>query len=348
MRSICLFLFLAVSVLLAAQDNLSAIIKEGVALHDRGKYEDAIRKYDEVIAKDSKNLLALYEKTYSLLMLKKYEECARLCEFIVDNFPKDDNVRNAYLNWGSALDYDGKSKAALKVYNKGLKDFPGYYLLYFNKAITYIGMNELEDATTEIINALEHNPLHASSHNVLATLVRNDNKVASLLSSLTYLALQPYNTERATFNRQRVEKILSANVTRQDEKNTTITLSMPDTKAKRKDNDFSAVEMAMSLSSALNGTDKYKDETPVQQLLRNLEMVFSSLSVGLKDGKGFFWKFYAPFFVQLNKENRQEVLAHLVYATSGNVLNEVWMQDNQKAIAEFNDWVMAYEWKAVE
>ncbi len=326
----------------AAQQDLGDLVTKGIALHDRGDYEGAIRFYNEVLARDSQHVLAMYEKSYSLLLLKKYEECINLCAYITAHFPNDENVLNAYVNWGSALDYQGKPTAALKIYDKALKAFPGYYMLLFNKGITYIGMEKSEEAIAAIKEALRNNPRHASSHNVLGMLMKSRNKVASLLSSLAFLALQPYHAERAGYNREQVELILGANVSRKGEKDIMISLPAPSSKKKAED-DFGLVEMTMSLSSALNGSENYKNETPVETMNRNLGAVFSTLATGLKGNKGFFWEFYAPFFAAMGDERRL-TFSHLIYATSGNVLNEVWLQDNQPKVEAFKEWVYAYQW----
>jgi tetratricopeptide (TPR) repeat protein len=50
------------------------LIKEGVALHDRGDYDGAIAKYEEVLKDNPNNVLALYEQSYSYSMKKDYRK----------------------------------------------------------------------------------------------------------------------------------------------------------------------------------------------------------------------------------------------------------------------------------
>lgn len=319
-------------------------IREGIALHENAQYEDAIKLYDEVIAADPKNTLAFYEKTYSLLLLKKYKETIDLCKYIISRFPKDENLPNTYINWGTALDYQGKGKEAIKVYEKGLKAVPGHYLLNFNKAITLHSRGEREEAIKSLQQGLRNNPLHPSSHHVLGILTAGTNKIAGLLSNLAYLAIQPQATERANYNREQVEKIIGKAASKKDGNNITINVALPS--KKKKENDFSTLELIVGLTSAAGHTSEHENETDIERMQRNLGVVFSGLSEGRKEGKGFYWDFYAPFFARLEEEGHRETFVHVMYTSSGAVLNELWLQDNRTKVDAFKKWLSAYKWNA--
>src|SRR5439155_24387023 len=107
---------------------------------------------------------------------------------------------------------------------------------------------------------------------------------------------------------------------------------------------FHMAEVSMSLSAALSTDKKYKNETPVEKMERNLEMVFSSLSLGQKDGKGFGWTYYAPFFVELNHKKYLNTFCHLIYSSSDDPQNKKWLGDNSSKVTEFNDWFKSYAW----
>ena len=52
----------------------TATIEAGVKLHDAGKFEEAIAKYEEVLKLSPANMTALYELAYSFAANKEYEK----------------------------------------------------------------------------------------------------------------------------------------------------------------------------------------------------------------------------------------------------------------------------------
>ncbi len=72
-------------------------------------------------------------------------------------------------------------------------------------------------------------------------------------------------------------------------------LSMDDFENKKKENNFSMVNMMLGITIASSLTDSVKAKTDVAKLSLYMQMMTSSLSTGQKDGKGIYWKTYAPF-----------------------------------------------------
>src|SRR6478672_13201398 len=52
----------------------TATIEAGIKLHDAGKFEEAIAKYEEVLKLSPANMTALYELAYSFSANKEYEK----------------------------------------------------------------------------------------------------------------------------------------------------------------------------------------------------------------------------------------------------------------------------------
>ncbi|WP_435522464.1 tetratricopeptide repeat protein [Chryseobacterium indoltheticum] len=67
-----LLLIILFPILAFSQNKNEAEIKvdEGIILHDEGKYDDALDKYEEALKLDKNNLIAISEKAMTLEALK--------------------------------------------------------------------------------------------------------------------------------------------------------------------------------------------------------------------------------------------------------------------------------------
>ncbi len=144
MKHICILTgLLVISACLFSQDiNIQQLIKEGVALNDKGDYEGAVKKYDEVLAIDKNNYIANYEKSFTFFYMKKYDECIEISKTLLKLEPANPQNKSVYINYGSAEDNNGNAEVAIRIYDEGLKAYPGFYLLYFNKDLTLVKMGK--------------------------------------------------------------------------------------------------------------------------------------------------------------------------------------------------------------
>lgn len=337
--------FLLSTNFLLAQSNVETLISEGIKLYDEGKYDDALKKYDEALSEEPNNYTAGYEKSSTLIMLGKYEDCIALCKQLIAKNGDNPQLYGAFINYGTALDQSKKPDEAVKIYSEGLKKFPKSNLLWFNKGITLLNMGETEEATEAFKNDIALKPLHSSAHHALAIIFKDQNKVAAILAGLTYLAIDN-ESKRAKVNLDQLEALLGANVKKVDEKNTTITLSADLFSPKsKKEDDFHITEMTMSLATALDNDEKYKNETAVERIQRKIELLISSLSEK-KKAKGYFSQHYVPFFTELKKnDDLLKAYCHLIYKTANDEANNKWLEQNADKIDALKKWVNEYKWE---
>ena len=145
-------------------EKIEQLIQEGIALHDKGEYGEAIRKYNAALDLDKNDFAAAYEKSFSLTALGKLKEANAISKELLQKFGDHPNIKIVYIQYGSTLDDLGKSKDALEVYNEGIKKFPNEYLLHFNKGLTLQKMENYSEALLSYENSLKLKPLHASSN----------------------------------------------------------------------------------------------------------------------------------------------------------------------------------------
>ena len=77
-------------------EKANALRKEGTALHDQRKFEEAIKKYDEGLKILPYNATLTYEKAYSLTAMGKKAEAKQLLEELFKQGNTDENVSMAY------------------------------------------------------------------------------------------------------------------------------------------------------------------------------------------------------------------------------------------------------------
>ncbi|MCD2421446.1 tetratricopeptide repeat protein [Niabella pedocola] len=354
----CLLLvgMLGSGIWLHAQDSVrvKTLITEGISLHDQRQYAAAIRKYDTVLRIDPVNLVAQYEKSYSLMASKNYKEAMVLSRAIAENKNAEPGMTgNAYSTWGSALDESGDHQQALKIYDEGIKKVPGYYMLNYNKAVTYFRMNEMEKGIAELKLSLLKNPRHPASHFMLGRIMHyRKNKVAAMMPLLTYL-LYDNKSKRAEEALTLLRSIVEGNIRTLDSGKYAVDIA-PEVLAgagKKKataDDDFGSMELLLELgAAAASANAAVKEMLPADRFAYLLKQAFNSLTE--QEGHdGFYGSFYLPFFTGMHKKGLTESFAHLVFLPSGNVMNEVWIQDHRGQMEALRTWAQAYQWPVAE
>jgi Tfp pilus assembly protein PilF len=341
--SICLLLF---TQYVLAQGTAKDFISEGIALHDKGDYNNALLQYDQVLRVEPNNHLAMYEKSYALMALKRYDEAADLLKKVLKD-SKDPEVRKlCYVNYGSILDYQGEGKKSLKIYKEAIKEFPDNYLLYFNKGVTEQGMNEMEDAILSFKDALRKNPYHASSHNALARLVVAESRIASVLSLVSFLLIEP-TTQRGKQNMELLNKLLMKGIEKKDDKNTVITIDagLLDKKNKPKEDDFSTAELMLSLLSANDEVpDSLGAKTDADRLSYRFQLLIGMLNEEVKKDRGFFKTFYVPMYAEMKQKDHITTACYIALASSGKEDIMQWLKDHKTDVEEFYKWFKGYIW----
>src|SRR5215471_2897630 len=100
----------------------TATIEAAIKLHDAGKYDEAIAKYEELLKLSPANMTALYELAYSFAANKDYEKslaaATRGTEYQSPELPLFfDLIAGAY-------DSLGEPQKAIDAYKKGIQIVP--------------------------------------------------------------------------------------------------------------------------------------------------------------------------------------------------------------------------------
>ena len=156
----------------------SALRKEGMTLHDQGKFEEAIKKYDEALKILPYDAILTYEKAYSLTAMGNKAEAKEQLENLFKQGKTDDALSMPYMLYANLLDYDGKAMQALEAFDKALEyvspsDVAGIQLINYNKALTLYNLKDEDKAKIEnrilqiyhhLDNSIECKPNHQGSY----------------------------------------------------------------------------------------------------------------------------------------------------------------------------------------
>lgn len=346
MKKLFLLFFLSLSVFsLQAQDSQEVVdlVKEGILYHDAGDYKRAIDMYKKALDIAPNSYDANYELAMTYMYSKDYENAIKYSDKAIK--VGGDKAIMAYMNKGSCLNYLGKPKDALKVFEKAGKEFGPYYLLYFNWALVYYGMKEYPKAVGIFEKGINLNPYHGSSHLYTGySEVNMNNKVQSLLSFYYFLMLEPRGS-RAMDAYGILLQQLNGNVTETGKNEITINLDPNSFKS-----EFSMAETMLPLLIAANKGEKGKDKTEMQLFAENTESLFNMLAGDLASRKmdgnsldtenSLWWKFYIPFFSKLKDSENVEAFCYYISAAFSTEA-ETWIRDNEEKNTKFMEWIKA-------
>src|SRR5262245_32515545 len=123
----------------------SPVLREGIALYDQGKFDEAMARYEQVLKSNPENVVAMYEMAQTLQQKKEFQKAIDLAakgtQYNTPSLPQ------FYALIGTVLDLGGHPQQAVEIYNKGIAlNTPNAGILYVNLAATY--MTSLRDAAS--------------------------------------------------------------------------------------------------------------------------------------------------------------------------------------------------------
>jgi tetratricopeptide (TPR) repeat protein len=325
-------------------DAQRILIKEGVTLHDAGDYDGAIAKYKQVLAESPDEVVSLHELSFSYFEKKDYANALATARQAAEF--KSALLPRIYVMIGNALDEMGKRVEAIDTYEAAIKRFPDTALLHFNLALSLNRSGKPAEARKTVEKALTLDPSHPGSHYVLGSLyVDGDYRVPAVLAYSRFLVLEP-GSERSKKAISQLRAILTGGVTKGDQPNhfnITVSLS-PD--SKKDEGDFDAVAVFMSLSAAVDTTERGKKSTPFQALVDKYAVLASTMENSMKKPRGFAATYYVPYFVEMHRKGHYPAFVYTAWRQAELGGSAEWGKANEAKVREFQEWSRAWTWSS--
>lgn len=164
-KAACLFAVLILSQISYGQTNKEQALakaREAVKLEDEeGKYDEAIKLFEEARDLDPENINYGYEIAYAYSGKKEYRKASEILEKLLKH--KDVSGR-VYQALGNAYDYQGKADKAIDTYEKGISKFPNAGELYLEMGNMKISKKEYDKALGYYEKGIEMDPQFPSNY----------------------------------------------------------------------------------------------------------------------------------------------------------------------------------------
>lgn len=136
--------------------------REGIRLEDKeGKFDEAIKLFDEAQMLDPENINYPYEMAYAYISKKEYKEALSILEKLLNH--KDVHAK-VYQALGNVYDYQGNAKKAIEVYEKGIKKFPNSGEIYLELGNMKIAEKDYGKALSYYEKGIEVDPKFSSNY----------------------------------------------------------------------------------------------------------------------------------------------------------------------------------------
>jgi tetratricopeptide (TPR) repeat protein len=324
-------------------ENQEKLINEGVILHDKGDYDGAIRRYEQVLRENPNNIGAIYEMAYSYFMKKDYRKSLEMAYRGTQY--KSNLLPQLYVQIGNCWDELGEPKTSVETYKSALKLYPSSFLVHYNLAVTYSRIGQIDDARASVKKSAFLNPNHPSSQLLLSTLFdKGSYKIPSLLAACRFLILEP-NSRRSDTALALVRKIMQAGVSKgktPNEVNVTVEMGTN----KKDEGDFTGMETFMGLAKAADYIEENKGKSEMQLLVGNFESLFAFLSESphKPDWSKFTWKYYVPYFLEMKKQSYIDAFVYHINQRSPVAGMSEWQKQNPTRVSDFLAWSKSYPW----
>jgi tetratricopeptide (TPR) repeat protein len=288
-----------------------AIIDEANALHDQGKYDEAVAKYKQVLDKNANNVVVIYKIASSYFAAAKYDDSLKFAR--QGSQFKSDYLPQFYLIIGNSLNKLGKTDEAISSFKQALEILPNNQLLHFNLAAILSNTGAFDEARSHLKTSVQLDPEHASSHYALGQIYyKQEYRFPSMLALFRFLTLEPTSQRSQKALSMLEQNVMAAGETPKDE------------------GDFAKYEPMMS-----------SIQTAKQNRVELLDKLFSGMANEKARGT-FVVDYYFPYFIAIKQNGLVAPFAYYIYQSSDPEAAQ-WVKNHSDDINRFLEWSAGFQ-----
>jgi hypothetical protein len=158
-----------------------------------------------------------------------------------------------------------------------------------------------------------------------------------------FFTLEPQGA-RAEKNFLILKTIVDNWVVRKDDSTVvTININPQSLGKKKKENDFSMLDLILPISIAAETMEKeYAND--INQFAVRFSLMCSKIKSYQTDNKGFYWKYYAPYFAQMSEKEFSGIFARIAFISTGDDSVIEWLNSNKELLDDFFRWSQGFRW----
>ncbi|RNC65379.1 lipopolysaccharide assembly protein LapB [Proteiniphilum sp. X52] len=327
------------------------LIREGVELHDEGKFKEAIEKYNKALTIDPKSIQATYELSLSYLALQDYLNASKYSTQVINSGYKPLSS-GAYAVKSEALAGLDKVDEAIALLQEGLIKNGDEFLLHFNLALNYYKRGDIDKTLKHVKKAIDLDKSHSGAF-LLNAYALNDSGlwVQSILSFQMFLLLEPDSKRSKSafeemLNIMRVKtaegpvqrSFIQQQMTRNKPDTSPPSAKIPPLSIEEGLNrNFVYHAITTTLDSLKNSPEEKNDFILFKTVNKEIMNVLTRESKGTKEG--VFWTFYIPFFSHIARSDYYDTFCRYISVSYFPESMEWWQQNPGDAI----DFVIWFE-----
>jgi tetratricopeptide (TPR) repeat protein len=331
----------------ASTAEQDAEIRAGAGLHDQGKYDEAIARYEAVLKANPANMTALYELAYSYSAKKDYgrtlEIARRGIEFRSEQLPL------FYDLIASALDLQGQPQKAIDAYRKGIEYVPDdAATLYYNMAVTYFeSLKQPDEARAALKSAAAADPTNADVQLMLGRLFEMGGyRTPAFFALAKFLVIRPAG-EGSLEGYGVLRSVLRAGMdpVRGMTPADGAMRSAPQTPSKTDEGNFADLDRLFASTHLVAQDAMDKGKTEAEALVAQVNTVLAAVEARSGDGAdSFAWRHYAGYFAELKRKNFVEPFVYWISQRAPVPGVREWLQGHEEQVRAFIQWTLQYKW----